>query len=95
MEPEPTLRIFFGSGIGSSQKGRLRAAPAPKLDINPTINLLMLLLFKSNHQLDISGHDAAARDGAAAREPARPLRPARTRPDAAACQGGGYTQTGK
>ena len=29
-EPEPKLRNFFGSGSGSSQKGRLRAAPAPK-----------------------------------------------------------------
>ena len=29
MEPEPKLRNFFGSG--SSQKGWLRAAPAPKL----------------------------------------------------------------
>ena len=29
-EPEPKLRNFLGSGSGSSQKGRLRAAPAPK-----------------------------------------------------------------
>ena len=38
MEPEPKLCNFFGSG--SSQKGRLLAAPAPKLWVSENFHFL-------------------------------------------------------